>query len=203
MSFLRSNEDPQKMSRVLALFVWLSGVLLLSTSVDAQVWQWPSEPPPKPLPAREMTFPPYDVRTLPNGLQVVTVLQHEQPAVSIRLLVRAGSVDNPPNRPGVASFVASLLDRGTKTRSAQEIADTIDTIGGALGTGSGSDLTFVNAVVMKDSFGLVMELMGDLVRNPAFAQEEIEVAIAIITNPNLLKRDTLIKIFIITETTER
>ena len=174
MSFLRSNEDPQKMSRVLALFVWLSGVLLLSTSVDAQVWQWPSEPPPKPLPAREMTFPPYDVRTLPNGLQVVTVLQHEQPAVSIRLLVRAGSVDNPPNRPGVASFVASLLDRGTKTRSAQEIADTIDTIGGALGTGSGSDLTFVNAVVMKDSFGLVMELMGDLVRNPAFAQEEIE-----------------------------
>lgn len=174
MSFLRSNEDPQKMSRVLALFVWLSGVLLLSTSVDAQVWQWPSEPPPKPLPAREMTFPPYDVRTLPNGLQVVTVLQHEQPAVSIRLLVRAGSVDNPPNRPGVASFVASLLDRGTKTRSAQEIADTIDTIGGALGTGSGSDLTFVNAVVMKDSFGLVMELMGDLVRNPVFAQEEIE-----------------------------
>ena len=174
MSCLSSNEDPQKMSRVLALFVWLSGVLLLSTSVDAQVWQWPSEPPPKPLPAREMTFPPYDVRTLPNGLQVVTVLQHEQPAVSIRLLVRAGSVDNSPNRPGVASFVASLLDRGTKTRSAQEIADTIDTIGGALGTGSGSDLTFVNAVVMKDSFGLVMELMGDLVRNPAFAQEEIE-----------------------------
>ena len=174
MIYLSSNEDLQKTSRILALFGWLIGVLLLSTSVDAQVWQWPSELPPKPLPVREMTFPPYDVRTLSNGLQVVTVLQHEQPAVSIRLLVRAGSVDNPPGRPGVASFVASLLDRGTSTRSAQEIADTIDTIGGALGAGSGSDLTFVNAVVMKDSFGLAMELIGDLVRNPAFAQEEIE-----------------------------
>jgi zinc protease len=135
---------------------------------------WPSEPPPKPLAAREVKFPPYEVRTLDNGMQVITVLHHEQPAVTMRLLVRAGAAQDPPTKKGVASLVASLLDQGTTTRSAQQIADQIDSIGGAMGTGSGPDLMFVNAVVMKDSFDLAMNLVADVVRNPAFAPEEIE-----------------------------
>jgi zinc protease len=135
---------------------------------------WPSERPPRHLPSRQVKFPPYEVRTLPNGLQVVIVLHHEQPAVSIRLLVRAGGGFNPAGKPGVAALVASLLDQGTTTRSSEEIADEIDSIGGALGTGAGSDLTFVNGVVMKDSFGTAMELIADVVRNPVFAPEEIE-----------------------------
>ena len=52
---------------------------------------WPSERPPRPLAARDVKFPPYQIQTLPNGLQVVAVLHHEQPVVSMRLLVRAGS----------------------------------------------------------------------------------------------------------------
>ena len=52
----------------------------------------------RPLAARDITFPPYDIQTLPNGLQVVVVLQHEQPAVSVRLLVRAGSASDPKTK---------------------------------------------------------------------------------------------------------
>jgi zinc protease len=59
-------------------------------------------------------------------------------------------------------------------KSAQEIADHIDFIGGALATGSGSDLTYVNVVVMKDSFDVGMNLLADVARNPAFAAEEID-----------------------------
>ena len=55
-----------------------------------QVPDWPSERPPRPLPAREIKFPPYAMRTLSNGLQVIAVSHHEQPAVSVRLLIRAG-----------------------------------------------------------------------------------------------------------------
>jgi zinc protease len=102
------------------------------------------------------------------------VLHHEQPAVSIRLLARAGSAQDPKGRGGVANLTASLLDQGTTTRSAQQIADQIDFIGGDLGTGAGTDLSFINAVVMKDSFQAGMELLADAARNPAFAQEEIE-----------------------------
>ncbi len=72
----------------LGLGLWASS---LGTSVaSAQVANWPSERPPRPLQAREVKFPPYEVRTLANGMPVVVVLHHEQPAVSMRLLVRAG-----------------------------------------------------------------------------------------------------------------
>jgi zinc protease len=146
----------------------------LERSGDGRFFFWPSETLPRPLAAREAKFPPYQMRTLPNGLQVIAVSHHEQPAVSVRLLVRAGSVQDPPGKVGVASLTASLLDQGTRTKSAQEIADHIDFIGGALGAGSGSDLMFVNVVVMKDSFDVGMNLLVDVARNPAFAAEEID-----------------------------
>ena len=148
--------------------------VLAVSAASAQIPNWPSERPPRPLPAREVNFPPYEIRTLPNGMQVIVVLHHEQPAVSMRLLVRAGSVQDLPGKAGVANLAASLLDQGTTTKSAQQIADQIDFIGGALGSGSGSDLSFVNVVVMKDSFDVGMGLLADVARNPAFAPEEIE-----------------------------
>ncbi len=121
-----------------------------------------------------MKFPPYEVRTLPNGLQVVVVLQHEQPAVSMRLLVRAGSASDPLDKLGLAHLTASLLDQGTTTKSAQQIADAIDFIGGAMGTGAGTDLSYLNMVVMKDSFDTGMRLLSDMARHPAFAPAEID-----------------------------
>jgi zinc protease len=121
-----------------------------------------------------VTFPPYSVRTLPNGLQVIAVSHHEQPAVSVRLIVRAGGAQDPAGKTGVASFAAALLDQGTTTKDAEEIASSIDSIGGALGTGAGSDLTFVNAIVMKDGLAVGLDMVSDLVRHPAFAPQEIE-----------------------------
>jgi zinc protease len=147
---------------------------LLPSSAPAQVKDWPSERPPAPLPARAVTFPPYSVRTLPNGLQVIAVSHHEQPAVSVRLIVRAGGAQDPAGKTGVASFAAALLDQGTTTKDAEEIASSIDSIGGALGTGAGSDLTFVNAIVMKDGLDVGLDMVSDIARHPAFAPEEIE-----------------------------
>ena len=135
---------------------------------------WPIERMPPPLKARSVTFPPYDIQTLSNGLQVITVLHHEQPAVTMRLLVRAGGVNDPDKKRGVSLLVSTLLDQGTTTRSSQQIADQIDSIGGVLGTGSGDDFTSVSAIVMKDSFEQAMDLVADVVRNPAFSPDEIE-----------------------------
>jgi zinc protease len=159
-----------KRAAILALTV----PLFLAAAAPAQVANWPSERPPRPLPAREVTFPPFSVRSLSNGLQVVAVPHHEQPAVSLRLLVRAGGAQDPAGKPGVASFAASVLDQGTTTRSAEAIATAIDSIGGALGTGAGSDLTFIQAVVMKDSLAVALDLVADVAQHPAFDAEEIE-----------------------------
>jgi len=104
-------------------FVLIAALVIVS-SASAQP-SWPSERPPRPLPARDIKFPPYEIRTLKNGLQVIVVLHHEQPAVSLRLIVRAGGALDPNDKPGVASLAATLLDQGTTTRTATEIADAI------------------------------------------------------------------------------
>ncbi len=158
--------------RLCSLFLCVS--LCLCGGIAAAQSRWPTEGPPRPLPARNVDFPPYDVQTLPNGLQVVAVLQHEQPAVSMRLLVRAGSASDPKGKLGLARLSASLMDQGTTTKSAEDLADAIDFIGGAMGAGAGTDLSYVNMVVMKDSFETGMRMLSDLAQNPAYAPAEID-----------------------------
>jgi zinc protease len=143
-------------------------------SAAAQVPKWPSERPPRPLPSHEVRFPHYEIRTLANGLRVVAVPHHEQPAVSLRLIIAAGGAEDPVNKPGVATLMAALLDQGTTTRSAEEIAAAIDDRGGALGVGAGTDLSYVNALVLREDLDFALDLVSDVTRNPAFAPEEIE-----------------------------
>jgi zinc protease len=148
--------------------------LLLAIGVHGQGREWPIQGPPRPLPARDIKFPPYEVQTLPNGLKVVAVLHHEQPLVNFRLLIGAGAAADPKDKLGLAHLLASLLDQGTTTKSAQEMADEIDFIGGAMGAGAGTDLTFVNLLVMKDSFEVGMRMLSEMARHPGFAQAEID-----------------------------
>ena len=153
----------------------IAASMLAAGRVAAQVPDWPTERPPRPLTAKQVKFPPYAMRTLANGLQVVAVSHHEQPAVSLRLLVRAGGAQDPEQKPGVAALAAALLDQGTATRSAEQIAQTIDSIGGAIGAGSSSELTSIFAVVMKDSLDVALDLVSDIARNAAFAPQEVEL----------------------------
>ncbi|MBY0496535.1 MAG: insulinase family protein [Cyanobacteria bacterium] len=136
--------------------------------------EWPRDNPPRPLPARPVTFPPYEIRKLANGMQVVLVSQNEQPVVSVRMIIRAGAAYDPKGKHGLAMLTATLLDQGAGKRTAEQIADTIDFIGGVLGTGAGTDLTSVNAIVMKDSYDVALDLVADVVQRPAFAPEEVE-----------------------------
>ncbi|HSP89673.1 MAG TPA: pitrilysin family protein, partial [Vicinamibacterales bacterium] len=140
----------------------------------AQVRNWPSEPVPKPLATSAVTFPPYQVRTLANGLRVVVVEHHEQPLVSLRLLVGAGTARDPMPKLGVANMVASLLDQGTATQSAQQIAAAVDSIGGNISIGAGTDATLAYSTVLRDSLDQGLDLLSDLVRAPAFAPGDLE-----------------------------
>lgn len=149
-------------------------LVVLTSTLTAQGRSWPSERPPKALQAHDIKFPPYAFRALPNGLQVLAVSHHEEPVVSLRLIVRAGAAQDPENRPGVAAMAATLLDQGTATKSAGQIANAIDSIGGALGTGANDDMTSITAIVMKDSLNTGLDLVSDLAQHPSFAPEELE-----------------------------
>ena len=76
--------------------LWVAVVAILVAVTSPLCAQ---ERPPRPLEAHDIKIPPYEVRTLPNGLRVVVVSQHEQPAVSLRMLVKAGSAQDPPASP--------------------------------------------------------------------------------------------------------
>jgi zinc protease len=158
----------------LGVFSLLTALIAAQAVPGTRQSEWPRENPPRPLPARPVTFPPYELRTLANGLQVVLVNHNEQPSISVRMIVRAGAAQDPTDKHGLAMLTATLLDQGAGKRTAEQIADTIDFIGGVLTTGAGSDLSYISSVVMKDSYDVALELMSDVVQRPTFAEEEIE-----------------------------
>ena len=147
-------------------------LVLLPHGAAAQ--DWPRESPPRPLPSRPIAFPPYQLKTLSNGLQVLVIPQHEEPSVSLRLLIKAGSAQDPADKPGVANFMANLLDQGTTSKSAQAIADLVESSGGILGVGAGNELSFVNAGVVKDRFDALLDLTSEIAQRPAFSPAEID-----------------------------
>src|SRR5207253_1959870 len=113
---------------------------------------------------------------LPNGLTVYALEYHEQPIVAIRLIITSGAERDPSNLPGVAAFTADLLNKGTKTRTATQIAETIDQIGASLEASANMESTNVTARALTDSVSVAFELMNDIVMNPVFSPAELERA---------------------------
>ena len=124
--------------------------------------------------ASRLTLPTPKKFTLANGLTVMLVEQHNLPMVSANLVVLSGSEMNPANRPGLASFTADMLDEGTKTRSALQIADDAARIGASLFTGSSSDSSTIGVSAMKKNADAALELMADIALQPAFPQKDID-----------------------------
>src|SRR6185312_6374203 len=177
--YIDQNHRDSFFKRVtLCVSVSVLSLCLCGSSVSAQQQidpsRWPNEFPPRPLAARPVNFPPYQMQTLPNGLRIVAVAHHEQPVVSIRLLVGAGASLDPKGKTGLAHLTASLLDQGTTTATAAQMNDEIDFIGGSMGAGAGTDLSYLNVLVMKESFERGLQMLSDMARRPAFKQEELE-----------------------------
>jgi zinc protease len=136
--------------------------------------QEPQATPPPPAPPRSVLFPKPVEKTLSNGLRVIVVRHPELPLVSAQLLIKSGAEVDPPELSGVADMTASLLTRGTTTRSATQIAEAIEALGGSLNAGSGWDASSITTGVMSSRLGPALEILADAVRNPSFKDEEIE-----------------------------
>src|SRR5262245_8149658 len=119
-------------------FAFLVLLLLASCTSTAQ-----REEPPEPQPLSKVDFPAYEKRFLSNGLTVYALEQNEQPVVAIHLLISAGADRDPNNLPGVAVFTADLLNKGTKTRTATQIAEAIDQVGGSLEAAADKESTII------------------------------------------------------------
>lgn len=122
----------------------------------------------------EVKLPPYREQVLNNGLDVIVIENHELPVVQMQMVIKSGSAYDPQGKAGLANLTADLLRQGTKSRTATQIAEGIDFVGGSLGGSANRDATIVSSAVLVKHFDVAMELLADVILNPAFADDEIQ-----------------------------
>jgi zinc protease len=121
----------------------------------------------------ELKLPPYKKVKLTNGMTLLLMEQHEVPVISFNFIVKAGSVADPAGKEGLASVVAELLRKGTKTRSADQLAAELDFIGGDLAARTNFDYTNGFAEFIKKDLNTGLNLLADALLNPTFPQAEV------------------------------
>lgn len=132
--------------------------------------------PPAPGAAVVPTLPkPVETR-LANGLRVIVVDRPGLPLVSAQLVAEGGAALDPAGKAGQAEMTAGLLTKGTKTRSATEIAQAVESLGGSIASDAEWDGASVSLSVKSDQLAPAMAILADVARNPAFAAEELDRA---------------------------
>ncbi len=111
---------------------------------------------------------------LDNGMVLLLSEKHDIPMVTINMALRAGSTSVPADKPGLASITAALLTQGTTRRTASQIQQEIDFIGGSLSTGGGEDFASAHLRVLKKDIRTGLDLLSDVLMNPVFDQKEID-----------------------------
>jgi zinc protease len=132
------------------------------------------ESPPAPSSPRSVTIPKPIEKTLKNGLRVIVVENSNVPLVTSALMIKSGGEVDPAQLAGIADMTADLLTKGTKTRTAPEIAEAVEALGGELNSGGSWDSSVVTVNVMSSKIGAAMDILTDVVRNPTFKDDEID-----------------------------
>jgi len=113
-------------------------------------------------------------KTLANGLRVIVARSSDLPLVTADLTVKTGAWADPQGLAGAAGMMAGMLTEGTKTRSAQQIASQVESLGASLSSGGGLESSAVTLNAMPDKLKAAMAIMADVAKNPAFAAEELD-----------------------------
>ena len=129
---------------------------------------------PRPGQARPLQLATPVSAKLTNGLTLILSERRGLPIVATNLVLRTGSDANPLDKPGMANFVAAMLDEGTSKRNALQIADDVARLGASLGTSSSMDATTISARSLTKNFPATLEILADVTLNPSFPAEEIE-----------------------------
>jgi len=112
--------------------------------------------------------------TLENGLTVLTKVNRTSPTVSIQLYGPGGLRYEPADQPGISLFAASLLTRGSKGYTKQELAEAVEDMGANINGGSGQNSLYVSMSLLSSDLAKGLSIFGDVVKHPTFPQDEIE-----------------------------
>ncbi len=130
--------------------------------------------PPAPGPPRPFRFPAFERRSLPGGLTLLAAAVPRTPLLCAELVLDAGAQREPPDRSGLASFTAALIDEGSRRRSGPELSAELERLGAALGADARWDAATAGVVLPAQHARQGVELLAELAGEATFPPEEIE-----------------------------
>ena len=157
---------PDDIRRVASQYLRDEGLTV--TSLDPVGQEAASAKPSSSVPQGETSK-----TVLSNGLTVLIHSDERLPLVSVNALFRGGLLTETPEKNGASTLLASTITKGTKTRTAQQIAESVEQVGGSIGAGAGNNTFSVSVDVMKGDIALGMEILADVVANATFPEQEV------------------------------
>ncbi len=168
----------------------LTFVLVVLGFMEVQPAQAPSAPPPPSTTQMvlkgkapvsnevlKVKLPRPEEADLPNGLHLIVLEDRRLPQVTFNIIIQgAGGYFDPPDKIGLASYTASLMREGTKTRTSPQISEALETMAATLTVGSGLSGTTasISGGSLTENFGTLMDLTADVLLNPLFDAAEWE-----------------------------
>lgn len=203
-----------KIERLIAITMLMIAGMYVSCETSSPVWAQepaqgtPTTPPPSTVVKNRspIELKPLDVKlpaaresTLPNGTRVFLVEDHRAPLVTFTVSLRAGELYETADKRGVADLIASTLTEGTKSYSADKIAELTDKYGASFGAGAGDERTTVSLRCLSENAAELLPVLAEMVYAPAFPEERVQRvrsrsqagATARQTDPNVLASDAL------------
>lgn len=163
---------PKTISTTLLLPILTLGLMMPVHAQDGKGLSLDTKP--GALEATPFTFPKFEEFTLENGLHVFVVENHQVPTVTFSLVIRGGEAQDPAGKSGVASMTVDMLGKGTKSRTAQEIAQALDGVGASISGSAVGESVTINGSALKKHATLLFSMLGDQLTQAAFDPTELE-----------------------------
>jgi len=128
--------------------------------------------PPVMHPSTSVNLGAINRTTLTNGLQIISIPRKSN---SVEMVLAVDVGQDPLSMSGLSDFVVSMLRKGTKTRTAAQISQTIDFVGGSLSSSSSDETVLIQCQVRSKDLQVCLNLISDMVQNPTFPQNEIDL----------------------------
>ena len=122
----------------------------------------------------ELDFPATERARLSNGIQVIYARRQTVPVTRVAVEFNAGAAADPSNRLGTQAMMLNLLTEGTTSLSSTQLAEAQERLGATIGTAQTLDRTTVSLTAMTPNLAPSLDLLSDVIRNPAFAPAEVE-----------------------------
>jgi predicted Zn-dependent peptidase len=124
--------------------------------------------------APALDFPDVERAKLSNGIEVVFARRDTVPVVNLSMVFDAGNAADDRSKLGTQALMLALLDEGTATRSAIEIAETEERLGADINAGAGNDTTEATLTALSTNLAPSLDIWADVIRNPTFDPAEVE-----------------------------